>query len=243
MNQILEIIYQHLCEQESKRMITIERTEPMIISLCDFDYEEFRKDVKERLKIKLKTGLCSEFLIDQFTIHKANQGEKYGDKTEYYNVSEILQLIEQIEDNKVVGTPFKKEPLSGYLHIHHNACTGFGSSLVRNIKEYWFKNNGKIHPHRIEEFEKILNQHINNQLSTIAIIMHDKAVFNRNLRGEWLMYKIVDNKKYYLCLAAHKEGIDRRESDKNIFFNKISKSLMEFPELKFQSVSKMNGER
>lgn len=229
MNQILKIIYEHLCEQEINRLITIEKTET--ISIDSIENEEFRSDIKERLKVKLKTGVCSEFLINQFILHQAKEGEKYGDKNEYYNVSEFFNIIEKIEDNELVGRPFDKQPLKGYLHIHHNACAGFGSSLVRNVKEYWFKN-GIIRPQRVEEFEEILNQHSNGKLSTIAIMMRQKAVFNRNLRGEWLIYRIVDNKKYYLCLAAHREGIDRAESDKNIFLNKISKCLLEFPELK-----------
>lgn len=62
--------------------------------------------------------------------------------------------------------------------------------------------------------------------------MHKKAVYNRKLKGEWLIYKIVNNKKYYLCLASHREGVNRIESDKNIFKNKISKCLLEFPKLK-----------
>ncbi|MDI6049005.1 hypothetical protein QLS31_04105 [Flavobacterium sp. XS2P24] len=229
MNQILEIIYSHLCNEENYRLITIEKTEPTSIS--SYEYEEFRKDVKERLKIKLKTGLCSEFLINQLAIHKANLGEKYSDKIEFYNVSEILNLIEKIENDKLVGLPYNKEPLKGYLHIHHNTYSGFGASLVRNVKEYWFKN-GVIRPHRVEEFEEILNQHSNGKLSTVAIMMHQKAVFNRNLRGEWLIYRIVDSKKYYLCLASHREGVDRVKSDENIFVNKISKCLLEFSELK-----------
>jgi hypothetical protein len=230
MNQILEIIYEHLCEQENDRLITIEKTEPISISLIE--YEEFRKDVKERLKIKLKTGVCSEFLINQLALHKANLGEKNGEKIEFYNVSEILNIIEKMEDDKMVGSQFKGQLFKDYFHIHHNTYSGFGASLVRNVKEYWFSRNGVIHPHRVEEFEKILNQHSNGKLSTVAIVMHQKAIFNRNLRGEWLIYRIVDNKKYYLCLASHREGVDRVESDENIFLNKISKCLLEFPELK-----------
>jgi hypothetical protein len=224
MEEILNIIYVFFCKQESNRVIIIEKTES--ISISSTEYEEIINDIKESLKVKLKTGLCSQFLVNQLAIHNANLGEKYGDKIEYYNVSEILNLIEKIEDNKLISSPFKKEPLNGYLHIHHNAYSGFGASLVRNVKEYWFSRNGVIHPHRVEEFEKILNQHSNGKLSTVAIVMHQKAIFNRNLRGEWLIYKILNNKKYYLCLAIHEEG------DVNIFSDKISKCLIEFPELK-----------
>jgi|JI6StandDraft_1071083.scaffolds.fasta_scaffold2042410_1 hypothetical protein len=55
MNEILEIIYKHLCNEENDRLITIEKTEP--ISISSIEYEEFRKDIKDRLKVKLKTGV------------------------------------------------------------------------------------------------------------------------------------------------------------------------------------------
>jgi hypothetical protein len=232
MNQILEIIYEHLCNEENDRLVTIEKIK--YISICSIKLEEIRKDVIERLNIKLKTGVCSDFLIDQLALHKANLGEKYGDKIDFYNVSEILNLLEKLEDDEVVGRLFTRKILNDYLHIHHNACSGLGSYLVRNVKEYWFSRKGVIHSYRIKEFEEILNQHPNEKLSTFARIMHDKTVFNKELRGEWLIYKIIENKKYYLCLASHREGINRVESDKNIFLNKISKCLLEFPELKLQ---------
>jgi hypothetical protein len=226
---MLEILYKGLCEQEENRLITVEKMET--ISIDSIEYEVFINDIIERLNVKLKTGVCSEFLINQLVLHKANKGEKYGDKIEFYNVSEILNLIEKIENNEIVGLPYNNEPLKGYLHIHHNAYAGYGSSLVRNVKEYWFSRNGVIHPKKIEEFGKIVKQHSNGKLSTVAIIMHQKAVYNRKLKGEWLIYKIANNKKYYLCLASHREGVNRIESDKNIFKNKISKCLLEFREL------------
>jgi hypothetical protein len=49
MNEILEIIYKHLCNEENDRLITIEKTEP--ISISSFEYEEFKEDIKERLKV------------------------------------------------------------------------------------------------------------------------------------------------------------------------------------------------
>lgn len=84
---------------------------------------------------------------------------------------------------------------------------------------------------KIEEFEKILDKYKNENLSAIAIEMHQKAMGNKELKGEWLIYKIMNGKKYYLCLASHREGKDRKESDENIFKNKIAKCLVEFPEL------------
>ena len=69
-------------------------------------------------------------------------------------------MIEKIENDELMGLPYNKEPLKKYLHIHHNAYAGFGASLVRNIKEYWFSRNGIIHTHRIEDFENLDNRRI-----------------------------------------------------------------------------------
>ena len=66
-------------------------------------------------------------------------------------------------------------------------------------------------------------------MPAILNAMHNKAISeraaNRELKGEWLIYKWVENKNYYLCLATHKER------DQNIFENKLKPCLMEFPEL------------
>ena len=37
--------------------------------------------------------------------------------------------------------------------------------------------------------------------------------------------KVVNGINYYLCLASHREGINRTESDENIFNSKISKCI------------------
>ncbi|MCD8440961.1 hypothetical protein LNI98_11895 [Tenacibaculum dicentrarchi] len=222
MERIQEIIYEHLCNEEINRNISIDKTKNISI-----DYKELNSciiDTEERLKIKLKTGQCSKFLIEQLAIHRANYGEKFGDKIEFYNTSTILNLIENIEDNKCNGCEFTKDILKGYLHIHHSPFASIGYSIVRNVKEYWFIN-GKIRPSRIQDFEIIVKKYGTNRIDAIRIMMHQKTIGENNLKGEWLIYKKKNGKNYYLCLATHKEG------DEFIFTNKILKGLDEFPEL------------
>jgi len=229
MNEISKKIYSHLSNEEINRNISIEKTEPILIDPTKI--KECRTDTEERLKIKLKTGHCSKLLIEQLSIHRANYGEKFGDKIEFYNTSEILDLIENIENDKLNGLPFTGEKLSGYLHIHHSTYASIGYSVVRNVKEYWFKK-GEIRKKRIIDFEKIVNKYGKDNISPIAITMHQKAISNKELKGEWLIYKKYNGKNYYLCLASHREGRNRIDSDANIFNNKISKCLTEFVELK-----------
>jgi hypothetical protein len=226
-----KIIFEHLCQNEFNLNITLEKTEPIPI-----DYEFLKyciNDTKERLKIKLsKGGIYSELLIEQISLHRANYGERFGDKIEYFNASEILDLIEKIEHKKIIGTAFSDKPLKGYLHIHHNTYSSLGYSIVRNIKEFWFNRHGEIKNDRIKDFEEIIKKYETQKFSEIAIEMHQKAMTKKELKGEWLIYKVIDGINYYLCLASHREGINRTESDENIFNSKIAKCIIEFPELK-----------
>lgn len=226
-----KIIFEHLCQNEFNLNITLEKAEPVPI-----DYEFLKyciNDTKERLKIKLsKGGICSELLIEQISLHRANYGERFGDKIEFFNASEILDVIEKIEHKKIIGTTFSNEPLKGYLHIHHNTYSSLGYSIVRNIKEFWYNRDGKIKNNRINDFEKIIKKYDTINSSVIAIEMHQKAMAKKELKGEWLIYKVINGTNYYLCLASHREGNNRTESDENIFNSKIAKCIIEFPELK-----------
>lgn len=229
MDEIHQLLYQHLSKNENRLNITLDKTAPIeidteILNNCEID-------IKERLKIKLVSGICTSLLIEQLSFHKANYGEKFGDKVEFFNSSEILELIERLENKKVHGLPFNNEPLKSYLHIHLSPYSSLGYSIVRNVREYWFNQKGEIKSSKIDDFEKILERHKDATLSAIAIQMHLKAIASKDLKGEWLIYKVSNGKNFYLCLASHREGKDRKESDRNIFNEKITKCLIEFPEL------------
>lgn len=227
--EISKIIFEHFVTQENLSRIDLEKTEPIEINIEKLN--RCIKDTKERLKIKLSSnGICSTLLIDQISLHRAGYGEKYGDKIEFFNASEILDLIEKIEKKKVTGTHFSNEPLKGYLHVHHNTYAGMGYSLIRNVREYWFNNNGELKKNRIKEFSELLSKYKDNFQAT-AIDMHQKAVSRKQLKGEWLIYKEFNGINYYLCLASHREGKDRKESDSTIFNSKIVNCLNEFSEL------------
>lgn len=227
--EISTVLFNHLSEQEIQRNITLEKTE-----LIPIDKElllSCKNDITERLKIKLSKGFCSEVLIEQLSFHKANYGKRFGDKIEYFNTSEILNLIENLENKKMIGLPFTSEILKPYLHIHLSPFSSLGYSLVRNIKEFWFKK-GTIKNEKIEDFKEIVKKYKAENLSAIANEMHQKTISKKDLKGEWLIYRSENEINYYLCLASHREGKDRKESDNNIFKMKIAKCLTEFPQLK-----------
>jgi hypothetical protein len=223
MEKVAEVIYNHLCQQEIDRFVSEDKTEKFNVSPDEIT--KLTINVKERINIKLKTGKCSTLLIDQLVLHLGNYGEKFKDKIEYYNASEIFDLIENIENDKVFGTDFDRNILMGFSHIHHNSYASMGYNIVRNVKEFWFKKR-RIRKEKIEDFKKIVEQFGTNNISAIAITMHNKAIFNKDLRGEWLIYRNMNGLKYYLCLATHSEG------DEYIYNEKIKPCLAEFSELK-----------
>lgn len=215
-------IYQHYLNQEAKRLIS----EPKCES-SEYVQDEFKKaiiDTEQRLEVKLKNGLCSKLLKEQISRHRLNLGEKFNQKVEFYNASEIIDIIGFVEKNQLKGTEFKKEILVGYSKIHHGTYSGIGYSIIRNIKEYWYKN-GKIRRSRRESFNELLNKYERHGIVPVANAMHTRAMNSKELKGEWIIFKNFNGKKYFLCLATHTEG------DEFIYETKIKPCLEEFPEL------------
>jgi hypothetical protein len=231
-DEIVERLYLHYTNQLENRRITFERTETYSISTDEF--RNSLEDVSQRLKIKLTNGgICSQTLITQLAKHKCNLGESFinvsanDSMIEFYNVSEIIDLIENIEQKKRTGTFFSGLVLGnkGLQKIHHNAYSGIGYSLILNIRNYWFTQTQEIKERKHSEFNAILEKIGTMDLPAIANELHNRAVHSRQLTGEWLIYKEFKNRIYYLCLAIHEEG------DENIFDNKIKITFSEFPEL------------
>jgi hypothetical protein len=221
------VIYQHLIDQEDSRILTLDKTEEYLAD--NKAYQNSLQDIENRLKVKLNSGNCSDVLNQQLARHKCNLGERFGDKVEFYNSSEILDIIESIELGKINGEPFNRhEELKDYLHAHHSSYSSLGYSIVRNIKEFWFKRK-KIKNELKDEFQQILSKYDQNNIAAIMNTMHTKAIGekskNGELKGEWLIYRQYNGCNYYLCLATHKEG------DPNIYKHKIIPCITEFPEL------------
>ncbi len=223
-SKIFSIYARQLCQ----RMVNKAGVEEHEIPVSEF--ESSISDIKNRLKIKLKAnGVCSTLLIQQLGRHKSNLGEVFGDKVEYYNSSEILDLIELIEDETIkIDDPkncFKHKPLKGLFKVHHGAYSGQGYSLMLNVCKYWFDRNGTLHNKKREYFNAIVDNIGLRNLTAIAQQMHIKAVLDKEsgLTGEWLVIYRKSERNYYLCLATHDEG------DQNIFDEKIVYCINELP--------------
>ena len=94
--------------------------------------------------------------------------------------------------------------------------------MARNIKEYWFNSSGNPK----HDINTIIKKYPNN-ISAVLNEMHSIAMGKRDLKGEWIIYAIKENKKYYLCLATHNEA---EKNDLNIY-NRLIPCFKEFPEL------------
>jgi hypothetical protein len=220
--KIQEVIYKHLVEQEKSRLIYSDNCEKTEIGQENLDNAIL--DTKKRLAVRLQQGKCSHFLIEQIARHRLNKGEKFNHRVEFYNASELIDVIGLLENDKINHTDFNGEILKGFSKTHHGTYSGIGHSVVRNIKEYWFKK-GKIRNERKNEFEQIKTDFESHGISSILNTMHSKAIRNKDLRGEWIIFKKHKEIKYYLCLACH------YEEDKSIFGNKLKNCFNEFPEL------------
>jgi len=150
-------------------------------------------------------------------------GERFGEKIEFYNSSAILDRIELLEANKVECEPFERNDLKGFYKTHHGIYASFGYSVVMNIRQYWYKKD-QIRSERKGEFDQIVSEYKEN-VSAILNTMHSHALAYRDLKGEWIILAQKNGIKYYLCLAAHKEG------DPVIYETKLKRCLAEFPEL------------
>ena len=220
--EIHKVIYQHLIEQEDRRLIHSDKCEENEIERANLD--EAILDTKNRLSVKLSQGKCSQLLLEQIARHRLNIGEKFNERIEFYNASEILDILELLESDNVNYTDFTGEILIGYSKTHHGTYSGNGYSIVRNIKEYWFKK-GNIRNEHQNEFQQIRSDYEHHGISAILNMMHSRAMGKKELKGEWIVFKKHDGRKYYLCLASH------YEDDKTIFEDKLMKCLTEFPEL------------
>jgi len=222
--------------------------EVLINIIPEIDLKNSIEDLKQRLKIKLKTGLCSYILIEQLARHNLKKYEKFGSEIHQYHVPTILDTIECVENGAEMNIrPFKKSILHGLKHLHHNSCT----FIVKNLENYWKEkciirfNKKKIKENDEIEFQNELLNEIYKQL----LIEHTKEkaqekahfILLNNLQnecvfrkmkeqtGEWIIFAQKDRINYYLCLATHEES---KNNNDQVIIDRLKPCLTEFPELK-----------
>lgn len=185
-------------------------------------FDQASKDIEQRLKIKLHTGFCSQVLKHQLTRHRAQLGEKFLDKIEFYNSSEILERIDLIEKGKMIGEPFtKSQKLKGLRKAYHSELSQAKSILI-NI------HNGTSR----KDLERLQALSPSERVAAL-MTLHTKAIAARKkkklLTGEWIVFQQHEGKNHYLCLATHEEG---KQGDGDAILEKIRPCLQEFPFLK-----------
>lgn len=223
--EIEKLIYEKLCKLENSKFQELNHSK-------SFNYSNLKiaETIDNIESVLANKGRYSSVLKNQLARHRLHLGEKFKNEFGYYNTSEILDIIKLIESGKLSGEPFIRHNKlkNGFMKIHHGTYANNGYSILKNIKNFWFKNK-KIKSHMLDDFHKLIDEYGENNIKEIMYMMHNKAMINKamsnELKGEWLIYKKVNSHHYFLCLAHHKEG------DNYIYNEKIIPCINEFPEL------------
>jgi len=231
----LEIPISKLLKENSFRT-TFYVSESEAIEIPESDIKQALLDVDARLNLKLKSGVCSEFLKKQLALHQLQFGERFGDQIHFYHYQTILDTIELNENgNSVNLRPFTRNPaLKDVYHIHHNSSTyvkenviNVWSKKIKGTDEIVFQNQllNDIYLELIKTHtEEIARQ---SSLKVLLNKLHDESAFKefKDRTGEWIICVFKNDRWYYLCLASHKEGDDA-------IIEKVKRAIEEFPELR-----------
>lgn len=196
-------------------------------------------DVKERLAFKLKGGFVSSILLQQLARHTLQIYEKFGDEIHQYHVPSILDILECHENkHKVNIRPFKKLPLKGLEHIHHNSRTFTATNIelvwkakIKGKDEIVFQNEllNEIYTELRKEYDE--NTAKQKSLTVLLVRIHNESIFRKieKQTGEWIVCTSLGEVNYYLCLATHNES---KKYGDQVVFDRIKPCFEEFPELK-----------
>lgn len=214
---------------------TFSPSEATAVEILESELKQALADVNARLDLKLKNGVCSEFLKRQLAVHQLQLGEKYGEQIHFYHYQTILDTIETNENANVVNLrPFTRNlALSGVCHIHHNSSTYIKENVInvwnkkkKGKDEIVFQNQllNDIYLELLKTHEEEIARQ--SSLKVLLNKLHDESVFKefKDKTGEWIICVFKNDKWFYLCLAAHKE-------EDNAIVEKVKKASEEFPEL------------
>ena len=198
------------------------------------ELQESANDVREWLKIKLRTGKCSQLVVTQIARHNLSLGEKFDGHTFYFQPYEIYSEIESLETGSSRGRAFS-QGLAGLYHTHHSRTVFITKNLLRQWK-------ARVQTSGLSEREYLMNQikatlpeltarglsqseAVQRVLPTIAYKELMDSVGSPTKTGEWLIYAISENTNYYLTLAYHKEPVPD-------IWARVEQCLTDFPFLK-----------
>ena len=184
------------------------------------------EDIRCRLNVSLKTGRCSDLLVNQITRHELYMGEKVGNDIEVFFSKDIIDVVSDLEDGKYKSTNFirPKSKLKGLWKAYHNCRSNMKSNSL-NLFQYWFDKNNEYK----QDISHLITQYKGNMKFIINAMLHKatkEKIKNRNITGEWIVFCKHNDINYYLCLATHKE----RDDD---IYERVLRASHEYPNLKF----------
>jgi hypothetical protein len=182
--------------------------------------EEARAEVDGWLRIKLKTGKCSELMRSEIA-------EGMRQRAISFAIFDELGQMEGSDPPRRSGTkparPLKGE-LQGLMHKHYK--TSSRRDFMLNIKNHWKRKGSKAERHRIEsEFQR--DGHAGKAAHEIVLGGYRARHCADQMTGEWIVYAVIADVNYYLTFATHKEAREQPEAVKE----RVRSCFAEFPEL------------
>lgn len=184
------------------------------------------EDIRCRLNVRLKSGRCSDLLVNQITRHQLYMGEKFGNDIEFFFSKDIIDVVSALENGECKSTNFirPKSKLKGLSKAYHNGRSNMKSNNL-NLFQFWFDKNDKYK----QDISHLITQYKGN-IEFILNAMLNKAttekINNRKITGEWIVFCKHNDINYYLCLATHKEKDDD-------IYERVLKASKEYPDLNF----------
>lgn len=125
-----------------------------------------------------------------------------------HSVGDELMRIEKDLSHKVGS--FKHNPLKG-LHKAHFFNSSF---ILGNINaEFGLERGGNKSLDKLirEAFERNTSGYVDDDMAmflahNLTLMALEKRAKENRLSGEWIIFQIFNNKKYYLSIASHKES-------------------------------------
>ena len=133
---------------------------------------------------------------------------------------------------------YRKCPLNGLKHLHHNSNT----FPVQNMLNFWkekCKGNDEISFQNIQLkkiYFNLLKEFPEDEAEkkTLFCLLYEIQLESKLRKmiqktGEWIVFAQINKKNYYLCLATHNEA---KEFSDQIIYERLIPCFKEFPEVK-----------
>jgi hypothetical protein len=167
-------------------------------SLQDVKLEEAARDVSEWLNIKMRTGQYSIGLVVELAQHLINR--RYSVHTIYDEIG-ILEGDDRRPSVTKVATPFRRPPLLGLWHKHHQQARFMSQNLLLELQKCGAIEYA-LAPHHGSFVDEVAGQ-IAHELVTKTF---SRRASEHRLTGEFIVYEPQANgSNYYLTLGSHGE--------------------------------------